>query len=190
MTLTAGNVIRFPGKAESVGAAGGISRAEQREVFLDYLLPVKKHLYNFIRKTMNFSLESDDLFQDTLLKGFLYFHSFDRGRSFKTWIFTIAHNLMKDAFRERDLSQGRISLEEAEEMGCADSQTGISADIREIYMAAARLKPRQREIFFLYYYNEFGVSEIAEITGLSRTNIKFILHQGRNAVKAAMEVKA
>ena len=54
---------------------------------------------------------------------------------------------------------------------------------------AGTLKPRQREVFFLYYYNGFNISEIAAITGLTEVNIKFILYQARKAVKVIMEAE-
>ena len=152
-------------------------------LFLRYLLPVKKHLYNFIRKSSNFSSEGDDMFQETLLKGFRYFHSFDQKKDFKTWIFTIAHNVMKDAFAAQKRLNPSISLEEAGEIAAVEC-----SDVREIYAAAAALKNRHREVFFLYYYNEFKISEIMAITGLSRPNIKFILHRARKTIKNILEV--
>ena len=152
-------------------------------LFLGYLLPVKKHLYNFIRKSLNFSTEADDVFQETLLKGFRYFHSFNRSQSFKTWIFTIAHNLVKDAFTAKSKVKPPLSLEEAGEIAIVEDD-----GVREIYAIAAALTPRQREVFFLYYYNEFKISEIMEITGLSRANIKFILHQARKSIKKTLDI--
>lgn len=183
MVLTAGNILQLQQRAEETGPA---ARAQDRETFLDFLLPVKKHLYNFVQKASNFSTEADDIFQDTLLKAFRYFHSFDRRKNFKTWIFTIAHNLLKDVFREKQLRHLPLSLEEVGEI-TADAS---SNDVHEIYTTAAALKPRHREVFFLYYYNEFTIPEIVEITGLTRPNIKFILHQARKAIKKIMEVQA
>jgi RNA polymerase sigma-70 factor (ECF subfamily) len=159
-----------------------------RELFLDYLLPVKKPLYNFIRKTLNFSPDADDIFQDTLLKGFRYFYSFDRRKNFKSWIFAIAHNLIKDAFTAAP-GHTVISLEEAGEAAAEEAPVGgLARDVREIYALARQLPLRPREVFFLYYYNEFKVSEIVEIMGLSRANVKFILHQARKTIKKILEV--
>lgn len=188
MVLTAGNILQLRQRAKETGAA---ARAQDRETFLAYLLPVKKHLYNFVQKASNFSPDADDIFQDTLLKAFRYFHSFDRGKNFKTWIFTIAHNLLKDAFREKQLRHWPVSLEEVGEIAADEDQTdtAVSNDVQEIYTIAAALKPRHREVFFLYYYNEFTISEIIEITGLTRANIKFMLHQARKAIKKVMEVQ-
>ena len=100
MALTAGNILQLRQRAQETGST---ARAQDRETFLTYLLPVKKHLYNFVQKTSNFSPDADDIFQDTLLKAFRYFHSFNHSKNFKTWVFTIAHNLLKDAFREKQL---------------------------------------------------------------------------------------
>lgn len=188
MVLTAGNIVQLHQRPKQTEPA---ARAQERETFLAYLLPVKKHLYNFVQKTSNFSPDADDIYQDTLLKAFRYFYSFDRRKKFKTWIFTIAHNLMKDVFREKQLRQWPLSLEEVEGLAVDEDQTNsaISHDVQEIYTLAASLKPRHREVFFLYYYNEFTVAEITEVTGLSRPNIKFMLHQARKAIKRVMEVQ-
>jgi RNA polymerase sigma-70 factor (ECF subfamily) len=159
-----------------------------KELFLHLLMPIKKYLYNFIQKSLNFSHEADDIFQDTLLKGFLYFHSFKRDKNFKTWIFTIAHNLVKDYFKRISISSsGSILLEDADEIA-SDRDISLSEDVREIYNMAGKLKPRHREVFFLYYYNEFKIAEIVEITGLTRFNVKFILRQARKSVKKMLEV--
>jgi len=180
MALNLDNIVRHPGRA----ASEQIVETADKDLFLHLLVPVKKHLYNFIRKSMNFSQEADDIFQDTLLKSFRYFHSFKRDKSFKTWIFTIAHNLLKDHFKT---GRGLVLIEDADGLP-VDEDPSIPRDVRDIYQAAAGLRPRQREIFYLYYYNEFKVPEIVRITGLTRVNVKFILHQARKAVKEIMEV--
>ena len=164
-------------------SAGTVPAHVTRDRFLELLLPVKAQLYNFIRKAANFSPDADDVFQDTLLKGFRYFHSFDSSRSFKTWIFKVAHNMLKDAFRSR---QYMADLDEVGDVPAEMNQS--EPDVKDIYAAAANLKPRHREVFFLYYYNEFSVAEIGNITGLSRPNVKFVLHQARKQIKKTMEV--
>jgi len=48
------------------------------------------------------------------------------------------------------------------------------------------LKPRQREVFFLFYDQGFSIQEIARITGLREGNVKFILNRARTAIKSIM----
>ncbi len=160
------------------------SADEIRNLFLFYLEPVKKNLYNFIRKAMNYCIEADDVYQDTLLKGFRYFYSFDRSKTFKTWIFSIACNLMKDIFSTKSVQN---SLQ-PEEIVNIPTDRSIDDDIKEIMAAAAQLPHRKREIFFLYYYNEFTIPEIARIVGMNRANVKFVLYTARNTIKKKLEV--
>ncbi|MCP4156346.1 MAG: RNA polymerase sigma factor [bacterium] len=181
MTLNFAGTARLPRKARVV-SCDEASELGDKELFLQLLVPVKKHLYNFIRKALNFSHEADDVFQDALLKAFRYFHSFDRDKDFKTWLFTIAHNLVKDHYRTGSM----VLLEDADKISI---ETGVMPeDVREIYAAARDLKPKQREVFFLYYYNNFKVREIVEITGFTKVNVKFMLHQARKSVKKILEV--
>lgn len=183
MTLSPGNIVRLSRPAKTA-AAENAAQTGNKELFLQLLVPVKKHLYNFIRKSLNFSPDADDIFQETLLKSFRYFHSFKRDKNFKTWIFTIAHNLVKDYFSS---PRSLVLLEDADTV-ISDEDQILPNDVREIYHIAGNLKPRHREVFFLYYYNEFKVPEIVEITGLTKFNVKFILHQARKSVKDMMEV--
>lgn len=156
---------------------------KKRETFLEFLSPVQSYLYNFILKSLNFSVQGEDLFQDVLLKAFRYFDSFDRKRSFKTWLFTIAHNLIKDYYQKNSSQLITDSMSSIE-----FRDNSLQPRVSDIYTVAENLKPRQREIFFLYYDSEFKVSEIASVTGLSKPNVKFILNQARKAIKKILEV--
>ena len=60
--------------------------------------------------------------------------------------------------------------------------------IKNIYQVASQLKPGQREVFYLFYYNSYTIGEIAEITGLKEGNIKFILNQTRETIKNKLEM--
>ena len=183
MTLSPGNIVRLSRPAKT-SVQGNPAETIDKELFLELLAPIKKHLYNFIKKSLNFSHDADDIFQETLLKSFRYFHSFQQDKSFKTWIFTIAHNLVKDYFS----SPGSLAPLEDADAVVLDEDQSLPLDVKEIYHVAANLKPRHREVFFLYYYNEFKVMEIVEITGLTKVNVKFILHQARKTVRNILEV--
>jgi RNA polymerase sigma-70 factor (ECF subfamily) len=189
MALSLDNRIRFPRRTAAVEPEKSVELGN-KELFLHLLMPIKKHLYNFIQKSLNFSHEADDIFQETLLKGFLYFHSFKQDKNFKSWIFTIAHNLMKDYFKRITFSSSAsVLLEDADEIA-SDMDTSLTEKVQEIYNMARKLKPRHREVFFLYYYTEFKIAEIVEITGLTKFNVKFILRQARKSVKKMLEVPA
>jgi len=151
----------------------------------DLLQPLKIHLYNFICKALNFSEDADDLFQETVVRAVKYFYSYKPGKSFKTWIFTIAHNEIKAYYNRLGKSQTPRALEEVDEIkNPGDHQ--VEQQVKDIYEIAGAFKPRDRKIFFLFYDQQFSIKEIAAITGLRQGNIKFILNRCREGIKSRL----
>ncbi|MGZ7046147.1 MAG: RNA polymerase sigma factor [Candidatus Aminicenantales bacterium] len=148
-------------------------------LFWELAGPHKQKLYNFIHKSLSFSEEADDVFQETLLRGLKYFHAYNKEKSFNTWLFAIAHNEVlrhfKNAQRDRFLP-----LEER--LVVRDEQIRLDL-VHEAYRFADGLKPKQKEVFFLFYDSGFSISEISRITGLREGNVKFILNRARQALR-------
>ena len=152
------------------------------EAFWELAGPHKQKLYNFIRKALSFSDSADDVFQETLLRGLKYFGSYDREKKFDTWLFAIAHNeVRKHARAVRWLNP--LPLEES--LAVTDERVD-RALVREVYRMAQSLKPKPREIFFLFYDSGFSIAEISRITGVREGNVKFILNKARNTLKALL----
>jgi len=152
--------------------------------FWERLAPVQDKLYNYIHKSLSFSIEADDVFQETVLNAFRYFETFKADREFGPWVFAIAHNVLRDHFRR---AARTLTTSEAERWGKEDP-TRTRELVREVYRYAEGLKPRHREVFFLFYDSGFSVAEIAGITGLSQGNVKLILFQARRELKSALGV--
>ncbi len=147
-------------------------------LFWEKLGPHKLKLYNFIHKSLNFSEEADDVFQETILRAFKYFKSYKKGLNFGSWLFSIAHNEIKRHFKKA----GKMStLNDVESLGI--SSTKRNDLVKDIYLYAEKLKPRHREIFFLFYYNGFNISEISRIIHLKEGSIKAFLNQARNTLR-------
>lgn len=148
-------------------------------VFWDLAEPHKQRLYHFIVKSLSFSVESDDVFQETLLRGLRYFSSYHREKSFSTWLFAIAHNEIKKHFKD---SRRDMPLPLAESLIVGDEHTNLHL-VREVYRLAEVLKPKHKEIFYLFYDSGFSIAEISRITGVREGNVKFILNRARNSLR-------
>lgn len=153
--------------------------------FWEYLAPVKHRIYNFILKSLGFSQDADDVFQETVLHAFQYFRTFKKDRDFSTWIYSIAGNEIKKHYKKASRTSG-----------CLDAALLHSPDsshthqlAREVYLFANSLSQRQRKVFFLFYDSGFTIAEISRITGLREGNIKFILNQARQNLKSIMGEK-
>ncbi len=147
-------------------------------LFWEQLIPHKLKLYNFIHKSLNFSEQSDDVFQETVLRALKYFKSFKKERNFGAWLFSIAHNEIKRHFKKT----GKMpAFTDVEDLGI--SPTKQHDLVKDIYLYAEKLKPRHREIFFLFYYSGFTISEISRIIHLKEGSIKAFLNQARNTLR-------
>ena len=159
------------------------SLENRKFTYLEHITPMKKQLYNFINKCMNFSADSEDVFQEALLKGFKYFDSYDHSKNFNAWLFTIASNLVKDHFRKK-----KVHLPLEQNFICDKKNPAVSSQVTDVYQAVGKLNSLHRQVFYLFYYNEFKITEISEITGLTQSNVKFILTQSRKTIKKILEV--
>lgn len=171
--------------------AAGLFKRQEQEILSTYqfrqlLEPLKENLYNFIFKALNFSEDADDVYQESVLRAFKYKSGFrsENDGAFKTWLFTIAHNQIKDYFnRRKSHSTDRQPEEFLKKAAIPEEDERQNRLLNDIYEAAAQLPPKQRRVFFLHYDHRFSIKEIHRITGLKEGNIKFILHSARNGIK-------
>jgi RNA polymerase sigma-70 factor (ECF subfamily) len=160
----------------------GRDNAASAEFFWENLVPCKIRVYNYIRKALDFSADAEDVYQDTILHAFKYIRTYQDGRDFSAWLFGIAQNEIKKHYRKNPLN--RVPFDE-ERLGLCDHGPERHL-VEEIYRFAERLKPRHREVFFLFYDQGFTIQEIAGITGLRKGNIKFILNRVRQALRTVI----
>jgi len=142
--------------------------------------PVKHKLFQYILKSLSFSEESHDVFQETILRAFQYQSSFREDGHFQAWIYAIAHNEIRRFFQS---CKRRPVLLGEEEWSRLQAEGEKNPQARQLYELAARLEPKHREVFFLFYSQGFSLEEIAGITGYSSGYIKYMLNRARNAVR-------
>jgi RNA polymerase sigma-70 factor (ECF subfamily) len=101
---------------------------------------------------------------------------FDPARSAqRTWILTIARNLLTDHYRQQRHRVGP-SLDEHPEL--AESRLAGGEDLAERHVTSAtvkewlsRLHPREREVLALRYGADLATADIARLLGLSEANV-------------------
>jgi len=148
-------------------------------LFWELVSPHKHKLYNFIKKSLNFSEDANDVFQETVLRALRYFRSYKKERNFNTWLFAIAHNEIKKHYKK---ASQHASFNDMDRLKAPEPNNPQEL-VKEVYQFAESLKPKQREVFFLFYYSGFTIPEVSQITKLKPGNIKFILNQARTSLK-------
>jgi RNA polymerase sigma-70 factor (ECF subfamily) len=134
--------------------------------FTRYYEEHKKTIFNYLFYRVGFNRDTaEDLTSDVFLKAFQAFDSYDRNRSFKTWVYTIAHNHLVNYYTGR---KDVLPLEEAIEVvkEIPVSQTVEEKMLKEkILHLVSKLPAAQRELVILRYVNDLSHHEIAQIVG-------------------------
>jgi RNA polymerase sigma-70 factor (ECF subfamily) len=93
-------------------SADQLSRGEQASVFSELVSRYERELYNYLRRYLGDGVLAEDVFQTTFLQVHLKCDSFEQGRKFRPWLYTIATNQAIDAQR-RNRRHRRLSLDVA-----------------------------------------------------------------------------
>jgi len=139
------------------------------------LLP---RVYNFCRYRVGDGPEAEDLTAATFERAWRERGRYRRDRgAFTTWLFTIARNLAIDHFRRQ---RPTLSLEDARSPDalpspeeCAQQQD----ELARLGALLARLEARERELAALKYGAGLTNRSIAQLTGLSESNVGTILYR-------------
>jgi len=121
-----------------------------------------------------------DLLQDIHLELWRSFELFDRRCGLRTWIYRVAHNVAASYIvRQRRRAAGLVDLEALDvEPAKPDGEAQVDRQycFQRIVDLIYRLRPADRQIILLYLEGE-AADEIAQVTGLSASNIATKIHR-------------
>lgn len=77
-----------------------ISVHKKQIAFNDEILPHLDSLYNFALRLTTDQSDAEDLVQDTIVKAFRFFNSYEKGTNAKAWLFRILKNSFINNYRK------------------------------------------------------------------------------------------
>jgi RNA polymerase sigma-70 factor (ECF subfamily) len=108
--------------------------------------------------------------------------------AFSTWLFTVARHIAIDYFRQRHVE---VALNNAVTLVTEDQPDAIAerrSDFERLSQLLSQLPTRERELIALKYGAELTHREIADLTGLSETNVGTLLNRTVQKLRAAWKV--
>ena len=135
-----------------------------------------KRIYNyFIRSTADYS-ESGDLTQNVFIRILKYRGSYQKEKSFETWIFQIARNLVKDHFKKMRVTYSREeNREELPEM-IHEVDDKMEKE-NKLYQAIEKLPEDKKDLILMSKFQGLKYEQIAEIRSTSVSAIKVQVHR-------------
>lgn len=146
---------------------------------------IDRHECLLVRYAQQFVGDVDrarDVVQDTFLKLHKYDQSNDRlvDKSLKRWLLRVCRNRAIDVARKENRMKVSPPNEFDERVG---GRTSSPDDLmiqeerqQTLLLQIARLPARQQEVLRLKFHAGLSYQEIAEVTGLTKTNVGFLLH--------------
>ena len=127
------------------------------------------------------SADTEDIFQTVFLKYVLSSVSFENEEHERAWFIRVTINackdLLKSFFRSRTLPLDSI----IEKPGEPDS------DYSDVLEAVLSLPQKNKDVVYLYYYEEYSAAEISRILHKNVNTVYTLLNRGRQALKTKLE---
>ena len=128
--------------------------------------------------------KAEDVCHDAFVSLFVNRPALEPGHE-KTWLLKVAMNRCRDIWRSAWVRRV-ISGSPAFEMIPAPDTLGKHMEKAEMLQAVHSLPADFREIFILYYYQGYGISEISGILNLPEGTISSRLSRGRKKLEAIL----
>ena len=153
----------------------------------------KNVLYGFMLRNCGEEQLANELYQDVWLRLINARAQYRPDAKFRTWLFTIAHNRLKDHYRAQARRTARIGATAAPVEDLPD-QAPLPLDLAQqqelhtlLVQHIATLPLAQREAFLLHEEAGLSIDEIGEATGVGRETAKSRLRYAVAKLRRGME---
>lgn len=149
-----------------------------------YAVHVTK-LYRALRPQCASDADAEDAVQAAFVDALSHLSRYSprEGRRFLSWLVTLGLNRV----RKRHRSAGRVESVDDETLRAVVDADAVNAEDmalkrRAVLVALATLPVRDREVVSLFYGAELSADEVAEVLGLSATNVRKICERQRKTL--------
>ena len=172
-------------------------RQEFEETALEYLTPLFNLALNLTRNRK----DAEDLVQETYLRAYRFFGSYQPGTHIKAWLFRILRNTFINRYRaqkvrptEVDFSKVELAYERVVDQQFLQANRPVSPEEallegvldEEIETALARLPEEYRSVVILALVEDLSYKEIASTLSIPLGTVMSRLHRGRKTLQGQL----
>jgi RNA polymerase sigma-70 factor (ECF subfamily) len=142
-------------------------------------------IYNFLRYRLGNEALAQDLTSRTFEKAWSDRDRYRRDLAgFSTWLLRIARNVAIDHYRTLHVHAPLDEAAETPAEGTPEEEAVIRSNFERLSLLISQLTERERELLALKYGAGATNRAIADVTGLSESNVGNILHRAVQALRA------
>lgn len=168
-------------------------KEDRKKLFESLMRDSHRHAYSLAMRLTGNQAEAEDLVQESFLRAFRFFHRYDEGLPFTSWLYRIMTNAHIDSVRRR----GRLKTTSLDQSGLDGNTTWEIADedaSPEIPLMSRELdEPLQlglmsmsadfRVAVLLADVEGMAYEEIAEVMQTSIGTVRSRIHRGRRQLR-------
>jgi len=170
---------------------------KKQDDFNEEIIPHLDALYNFALRLTSDPNDAEDLVQDTVVKAYRFFGSYEKGTNAKAWLFRILKNSYINNYRKKSKKPQQVDYDEvatfyetvrAERTDTSDLEDQMYRVLMDddITGALEQLPEDFRTVVLLCDVEGFTYEEIANMLDVPIGTIRSRLHRGRNLLKAQL----
>ena len=171
---------------------------QKQEDFEEEIIPHLDAMYNFALRLTSDPSDAEDLVQDTIVKAYRFFSSYEKGTNAKAWLFRILKNSYINNYRKQSKQPNQVDYDEvstfyetirAERTDTSDLEDKMFRDLidDDISQALDELPEDFRTVVLLCDVEGFTYEEIANMLDVPIGTIRSRLHRGRNLLKSQLK---
>lgn len=180
-------------------AQKGPIATDQRKLFEREALPHLDALYAAALRLARNTDDANDLLQETILRGFRFFHQFTPGTNCRAWLLTILYNIFRNGYRRGAREQVATSAEDFERWADTDSVHAQDAPRNpeqivlegvldhEVEQALGALPEDFRTVILMVDIEELSYEEAARVLELPIGTVKSRVSRGRAAMRRRLQ---
>ncbi|WP_240761173.1 sigma-70 family RNA polymerase sigma factor [Mycolicibacterium sp. CR10] len=159
--------------------------------------PFKGALLRGARRLTKSEADAEDLLQDTLLRAYSGFHTFQEGSNLQAWLFKILYNKWVSGYRARQCRPVEATIDAINERELARTATG-SAEAEaleelgdtEVASALAALPEGFAEVLYYAVIQGYTYVETAEILDIPLGTVMSRVSRGKQRLRLAFAHRA
>lgn len=147
----------------------------KQQAFDELYARYSKSMLNFFFRMLNFDREkAEDMLHDLFLKIIEKPHLFDSSKTFSTWIFSIAHNMVKNEYRNQQVRAEYKNYQTLSQEQTITSVEKIDKDLfhQKLQAELEKIDAELRTLFNLRFTEEMSIKQIAEILECPEGTVK------------------
>ena len=183
--------------AQKKGKESAEALEERQRRFEEEALPYLDGMFGAAMRLTRNPSDAEDLLQETFMRAFAAYDSFEPGTNLKAWLYRILMNTYISSYRKQKRSPQTVSADGDEEFslyrqiiddGGRTPEAEVLAGIpdEEVKQALDELPEQFRLAVLLADVEGFSYKEIADITDTSIGTVMSRLHRGRKALQKAL----